>query len=254
MVGKKMGLVVFSLVLIAVLFIYLNFKRVNYELTEYEERLIRYFNEVALQSEYNDNPQRIIKWRKPMILYVHKDGVYKSQMQMIHQTINDINGLATDGFKIVLSEDISECNAFLYLCNKEKVAELNPDFYQSFEDGIVDDDFSGLAYVEFNWSNYNINKVLIYIDSEDPIDVQKSTILEEITQSIGLPNDPKTYSNSIFYEDKSEEDVIINRFSEMDSDIVRLLYHPKMKPGLNFKQVEKVIKRILKEESEKGYK
>lgn len=250
MVGKKMGLIIFMLTLLLVLLVYSNLIKVDYKPTAYEEELIKYFNEVALQSEYDDNPQRIIKWRKPMILFVSKDKAYKSQMEMIQKTVNDINELSTDGFKIELNEDISKCNAFLYLCNKEKVAQLAPDFYETFEDGIIDDDFSGLAYAEFNWSNYTINKVLIYIDSDDPIDVQKSTILEEITQSIGLPNDPKTYSNSIFYENKSEENIVVNEYSKMDSDIVRLLYHPKMKPGLNVRQTEKVIKSILKKESE----
>ena len=75
--------------------------------------------------------------------------------------------------------------------------------------------------------------------------MQESIILEEITQSLGLSFDSKKYTNSIFYEHKSRDNIHIKEFSNLDKDIIKLLYHPKVKAGLNEKEVKIVIKQIL---------
>jgi hypothetical protein len=202
-----------------------------------------------LQSEYDDNPKRVIKWKEPMLLHVIKKEESKLQMSVIKKTIAEINRLATDGFKIILTNNLSRSNAILYLCSKEQIAELNPYFYKMFTKDI-DYDITGLAYTEFDTKMYNIDKALIFINSEYSFDNQESTILEEITQSLGLAFDSKTYTNSIFYEEKFKQKVRVNKYSRLDRDIVRLLYHPKMKSGLDSIEVERVIKKILKSEKD----
>ena len=252
MFNKKPDLILtISFLVILFLGFYFNNKesKVNYIPSEYEEKLISYFNEVALKSEYGDNSHNVRKWKKPMTLFISKDKEYDDQMKSIQKTVNDINKLATDGFKIVLNNHISKCNAVLYLCDKERVFELDSIFYKELSDSI-DYEISGLASMEYNTEDYVINKTTIYINPEYSLGVQESAILEEITQSIGLPNDPITYSNSIFYKNKTEENNTFNEYTKIDVDVIRLLYHPKMKPGLNFKEAEKVIKRIFKTESE----
>lgn len=247
MLYKKMGIIIISSFVVVLLgiFFYNKLAKVDYIPTAYETELIDYFKEVALQSEFDEDINRVIKWKQPMLLCVVKDKTYKRQMDAIQKTIDGINELATDGFKIELTNEPKKSNSFIYLCSREYVAKLAPNFYKSFTDDI-DVDVSGFAYMEFNWNNYKINKSFIYIDPEDPIDIQESTILEEITQGVGLPNDPESYSNSIFYEHKSEENIVIKEYSQLDKDVIKLLYHPKMKPGLDSTQCEKVIKRILK--------
>ncbi|BFP41152.1 hypothetical protein FGF1_19970 [Flavobacteriaceae bacterium GF1] len=247
-----MGVAIFIICLIAFLIGLFTNKMfpIGYIPTLYESDMIECFKEVALKSEFDENIGRILKWGKPMILFVSKDGEYQKQTEAIQKTINKINELVTDGFRIELTEDVSRSNAILFLCEKRKVEKLAPDFYNSFTDAI-DIDVSGFVYVEFNWSDYDIRKAFVYINPKDPIDVQESTILEEITQSIGLPNDPESRTNTVFYRPKSEENNNIKEYSKMDSDIIRLLYHPKMKPGLNSSQCEKVIKKILQKEAKK---
>jgi hypothetical protein len=215
--------------------------------TIYEKELIDYFKEIALQSEYDYNPQKIIKWREPMILYVKKEKEFKPQMSFIKKTIDEINRLATDGFKIVLTNELSKSNAILYLCTKEKVADLDKQFYKLLTDDI-DYNFTGLAYSEFETRTHIIDKALIFVDTGYDLGIQKVTILEEITQSLGLAFDSKSYKNSVFYIDKSEESYKTKEYSTIDRDIIRLLYHPKMKPGFDSTEIDIVIKRILKSE------
>ncbi|WP_452598508.1 DUF2927 domain-containing protein [Pontimicrobium sp. MEBiC01747] len=232
-----------------VLFQCIRKEREEYTPTKYEEKLINYFKLIALQSEYDDNPQRIIKWEQPMVLYIIKDKEYKPQVSVIKKTISHINRLATDGFKIVLTNDYSISNSILFLCNKEHVKKLDEHFYEILSKDI-DYEVSGLAYSEFDMKTYVIKKSLIFIDSEYSFESQEATILEEITQSLGLAFDSEKYPNSIFYQKKYEQQNIIKEYSDLDKDIIRLLYHPIMKSGLDSIKVERVIKRILK--SEKG--
>ena len=70
--------------------------------------------------------------------------------------------------------------------------------------------------------------------------------MEELTQSIGLPADSKNKADSIFYEDQLIDNNIIKEYSQLDIDIIRLLYHAKMQSGLNSFQASNMFKRILK--------
>jgi hypothetical protein len=243
---KKVAFILTLLVIILVLFQYIGRTEEKYIPTKYEKELIEYFKEIALQSEYDDNPQKVIKWKEPMRLFVQKEDEFKPQMSTIDKTINKINRLATDGFKIVLTKDLSNSNSVLYLCKKEKVAELNPQFFKVINN--IDYDIAGYSYSEFVTETHIIDKAIIFISSEYSLDIQEATILEEITQSLGLAFDSDTYSNSIFYKNKSEQKVRVKKYSDLDKDILRILYHPKMKPGLDSIEIDRVIKRILKSE------
>src|SRR5690606_35806986 len=121
-------------------------------------------------------------------------------------------------------------------------AELNPYFYTMLNDDI-DYEISGLAYSEFSNKTFIIDKSLIFINSEEPIDIQESTIIEEITQSLGLAFDSERHPNSVFYKNKSGRETLVKEYSILDKDIVKLLYHPEMKPGANSIEAERIIKR-----------
>jgi hypothetical protein len=243
---KKLTLT-FLIITSICLFIYFNYIRISYEPSTYERELIEYFKEVTLKSEFDDNVNKIIKWRKPMRLYVviDNDKTYEKQMVFIQNAINNFNALTTDGFKIELTDNFEISNTYLYLCSREKIAKVNPKFYQQLTEGI-DKDLDGFGYMEFYWASYNIYRSTIYIDTNNSLVVQESTILEEITQSTGLPNDPESHKNSIFYEHKSEEGINIKEYSDLDKDVIKLLYHSRIKPGMGNIEVERAIKKILK--------
>jgi len=236
------------IVILLGLFFYLKKRDINYDPTPYEKEVMDYFKEIALQSEYRDNPEKVIKWKEPIFLYIMKEKEFKSQMSAIKRTINEINQLATDGFYIEITNNLSNSNTILYLCEKERVKELDQEFYEKING--IDYDVSGYVQGKLLTTTYEINKAKIFISTENAIDVQESAILEEITQSLGLAFDSKKYATSVFYEDKYKLEEETKQYSQLDKDIIRLLYHPKMKPGLDSIEVDRVIKRILKSEKD----
>jgi len=212
--------------------------------SKYESDLIDYFKEIALNTEYDDNPERVIKWKRPMSLFIYKAKECEEQMEIVRSTIDKLNDIVSDGFSIKLSDDINKSNAVLYLCKKERVRQLAPKFHELLDDGLLGD-YTGMTYVEYKLSNFVINRSLIFIDEEASIEEQKSAIVEELTQSIGLLNDSNKHSDSVFYE--NIDGVENMNYSEMDKDLIRFLYSEKMIPGFREKSAELVIKRILRD-------
>jgi len=244
-------LIVILIIVIAFLFYKFDLLKYNKEYipTEYEMKLIDYFKEIALKTEYDDNPEKVIKWRKVMSLYIYKEKEFEEQMVVIFNTISIINDISSDGFKIEVTQNPTKANAFLYLCKKEKVKVLAPKFYELLNDDMIDYNYTGLTYVEFKWTNFVITKALIFIDTEPSIEEQKLAIIEEVTQSIGLLNDSDKYPDSIFYENDSIKNSGNYQYSKMDLALISFLYNPKMKPGFNDRTAELVIKKILKDEN-----
>ncbi len=250
---KKVWVILFIIILIVSLAIW--FYKSNlfkpekeYIPTEHEIKLIDYFNEIALKSEYFDNPEKVTKWRKTMSLYIYKEADLNEQMKTINNTIKNINSISSDGFKIEITQDYKKANAFIYLCNKEKVKGIAPKFYKLLKESI-NYEYSGFSYVEFKWTNFVITKALMFIDIESSVEEQKLAIIEEVTQSIGLLNDSDKYPDSVFYETDTIDSSGNYEYSKMDIALINFLYNPKMRPGYNKKTAEIVIKKILRDEN-----
>lgn len=221
-------------------FLYNKYSKVDYNPSAYEAELISYFKEVALKTEYGNNPKRILKWDKPMRIFI--EGANKRQLKAINKAINQINPLILSDFKIKIVNDQKVCNTILYICSEDYLKENNPFFYTQFS--LVDFVPDGYAFID--WRNYTLYKAYIYINPINSVEVHESTILEEITQCIGLPNDSMKYPYSIFYEEKSEFDINPTEFLDIDKDVIQLLYHPRIKAGMNTSQAEKEILKIFK--------
>lgn len=245
---KTLSKIFIGIVIPLGLFFYLKKRDIEYDPTPYEKEVMDYFKEIALQSEYTDNPEKVVKWKKPIFLYIIKEKEFKPQMSAIKRTINEINQLVTDGFKIEITDNLTNSNIILYLCEKERVEELDQEFYEILNG--FDYDVAGFVQGEVLTTTYEINKSKIFVSTENTIDIQESAILEEITQSLGLAFDSKKYANSVFYEDKYQLELETKQYSQLDKDIIRLLYHPKMKSGFDSSEVDRVIKRILKSEKD----
>lgn len=219
-------------------------------LTSYEEKLLSYFKEVALNSEFGKSPRRVVRWNSKMILYISKDKEYLSQVRKIHEVVQNINSIVSESnFRIEITNNKSKSNSIIFLGDKKSMEKEYPSFFEG-----VNMDLIGLVDIEFDNNNLSITSSKIFIDTEQSLNVQLSTILEELTQSIGLPADSKTYPNSIFYEDQIIDGKMNTDYSILDIDIIKLLYHPLMKSGLNTFQVTNVFRRILKIESIEYFK
>lgn len=236
-----MLLIGITIFLILCILIYRSLKKVDYTFSEYESELFSYFTKIALKAEYGYHPNRIIKWKKPMKLFVFLDEENEAYLKIVEEVVRDINELVSDGFKISLTDYSVNADAIIHVVNKDRMMKMD----KCFMDGI-NEDFSGLAEVFFSVSNsYLINKAKIFVDIDEPFERHRAIILEELTQALGLLNDTFDYGDSVFFQNKTSENPVED-YSLIDKDIIQLLYHPKIKPGYNVRQIERVFKRLLK--------
>lgn len=256
MIRKKNSSVVIVALLVLIFtlsyFFYKKSTHLDYSYSQYEKELLDHFKEIALKTEFGDNKGRIVKWEKAMylcpLLYGEsiKLGQCKEQLQTLRKIIHDINNLVNDNFKIILTEDINKSNAIISFTSLEKMNQIDPNFFVGVEEKVA-----GLT--KGYWKNYSLYKVEVFIDINESLEVQKSAITEEICQSIGLSNDTKKYSNSIFYQNKSSDGIFISELSSLDKDIIQLLYNPSIKAGMDAKQAESEMEKVLKEGDLKLY-
>ena len=82
----------------------------------------------------------------------------------------------------------------------------------------------------------------MYVDIERAdLPAQKHLLREELTQSLGLARDSSWYLESIF----QSEWTTTNSYSDIDKELIRLLYHPRMRQGLDAERVDGVLTDIL---------
>ena len=78
--------------------------------------------------------------------------------------------------------------------------------------------------------DYSIERSLILIDSTAPNDRRRQAIRRELTRVIGLLDTSWWYPDSVFYEGDSST----TRFADIDWAVIRLLYDPRIKPGMTY--------------------
>jgi hypothetical protein len=203
-------------------------------LSAYENSLIAYFKEIALGFEFGNASELTRKWPSKMKVFVGGDTnpVLLNELEKIK---NEINTLATDGFSIEIVTDSLQSNYYVFFGSGEAYAKK-----YTYTQNLIATNF-GLFTLFFNGSNH-FTSGHMYVDIfRANATAQKHLLREEFTQSLGLAKDSPLYPESIFQADWTTT----TEYTQMDRDLIRLLYHPKMKAGLNKAQADIVLRKIL---------
>ena len=206
-------------------------------LTQYQIDVINYFKDIALGFEFGTASAITRKWKSPLKIFV--GGKNNPALNLELNRIKDeINNLAKDGFKISIVNDSIASNYYIFFGSGKEYAQIYPNL---------------VNYVENNWGLFNIywssDNVLNY--GHMYVDIQRANaqeqmhlLREELTQSLGLGKDSEKYPNSIFQSSWTQT----TEYLPIDRELIRLLYHPEMKIGLNDIAVEELLIEILQNE------
>jgi hypothetical protein len=153
----------------------------------------------------------------------------------LNKIIAEINTLANDGFKISVVSRKEDSNLTLFFGAKTAYAELFPKEAHLLKGA------SGLCTISWNGRNQIVTGH-IFVKNENISAVeQRHVIREELTQALGFGKDSPRYMESIFQSSFTTP----TEYSEIDKELIKLLYHPQMLPGFEGAEVENVIARIL---------
>ena len=180
-----------------------------------------YYKEIALYSEYgNSNPNGLIKkWQDDIRIYVNEFATEDdwSVLQGHVDAMNQISGIPHISFvqdAVLANMSIS----FITQSEMNKITEALKEI--------------SFGYTKIWWNQETcITRAQIYIVCDKQTTLERQhTILEELTQAMGLMNDSGRYSDSIFYVHYSAS---ILSLSEMDWDLLRIHYADAIKAGMN---------------------
>lgn len=202
------------------------------------------FIKIALEREYKETQHpKLIRWNKPIKLFFESDqgdaSLQKELLSVHAQHLAHITGLTIDFttspeqaniFVIFTSYDNMENKVRQYIGDPERIRK-------ALDEAICLGNFSRNG-------QYEITKGSIII----PVDYARrkarflDCIVEEITQLLGLPNDSNDVFPSVF------NDVSIDTYiSPLDYLLLKALYSPHLKPGMDVKQTKAAFPKVLAE-------
>ena len=191
--------------------------------------VILYFNEVSLDAEFSDGGDATLlqKWDIP-IYYVIIGNATDEDLKVLTGFADWLNTI--EGFPgIYEANEDQNPNLQIFFCTEnELIDHLGKNFY-GVDGGVTFWYMDNMIYREIICYRTDLNQQL-----------RNSVILEEIYNGLGPVQDSDLREDSLIYSGYSEPQSL----TAIDELILKLLYHPDMKCGMNAAACEEVIRRL----------
>ena len=193
------------------------------------EDVILYFNEVCLNAEYinSGDPSFLQRWNAPISYRIHGDPTTEDL-----ETIETFSAWLNVQFGfpgIYEAGDGEYANLQIHFCSQQTLVDLMGDNHWG-NDGAV----------TFWYQDDVIYDAIICIRTDLNQHLRNSVILEELYNGLGPIQDTELRPDSLIYADFSEP----QELTEIDELILKLLYHPDLKCGMNAEECEAVIRML----------
>lgn len=193
------------------------------------DEIILYFNEVCLDAEFvmGGDPSRLQKWVDPIIYQLNGDYT-QEDLDVLHRFAGWLNSI--EGFPGIYESANGEIpNLQIYFCTQQTMTEILGENFTNMDGGVT-----------FWYDNDEIYDATICYRTEIDQYLRNSVILEEIYNGLGPVQDTERRSDSIIYSGYSDP----QELTQVDEVILKLLYHPDMKCGMNAEECENIIRRL----------
>ena len=220
-----------------------------------------YLKEVAFGFEFGEATELIRKWDKDIYVKLHtvnNDGSSAahnaSDFAEVSAVVTELNSLI-DAIKINLitpdatnncvaethaAKNSGACHKTGYSYPKLNVYITTRSRWETIS-GLDSGSNFGQFSVNYSTSTHFISSGFCWIKADATEAERKSLIREEITQCLGLAKDSESYSDSIFYE-TSGDGGWNTSFSDLDKEIIQMLYDPRIESGMDMAQAERALK------------
>lgn len=194
-----------------------------------DQETLDYFFEIALTAEYNDpTPGHVQKWVKHPTYTVHGEPT-PEDLYTLSISINELNGLITPLKLQQASMFEDKGSVRIHFVPKERMSSI----LSIYVEGALG--FFG-TYAN---DRFELEGADILLATDNHQWSRDHLIREEVTQMLGLMNDSPKHRGSIFYENGGDHPAVTS-YTELDKRIIRLLYHPFIKPGMTKEDLLKI--------------
>ena len=191
------------------------------------DKMAYYFNDVCFSNEYDVHAkQTVVKWQDPIMLYI--DGVATmTDYEVLNNFLDFLNNI--EGFPGIMQiHDKTQANLVIHFLGLAQ-----------FRDEVPVQDAIGYASYNYNNATSTITDGDVFILTDTDQTERNSVILEEVYQILGPTKDTLVRKDSIIYQRGNVE-----KLSDVDKSIMRLLYCERITPGMTMTQSEEIIREI----------
>lgn len=200
------------------------------------DELVRYFDTVVFGAEIDGNMASgvVAKWDVPIRLHL-QGRVKQGHADSVRKHFSTLLGLT--GLKVEPRGPGKEYNFDIIFVRG--VAEMRSIRIEKVDQRLIETmaSYGGCYFLAMRKPPSRIVKSVVVVNIDQNYD---HCLLEEITQSLGLPNDSDMLRPSIF----SDSDKL-TQLSRTDRILVKTLYHPRMKAGLPRRQALAVARKVI---------
>jgi len=179
---------------------------------------LKYFNEVTLENELNDEIKEIPhKFKEDIRLFVHGD-YDQDMLKEVQTVIGDLNDIINP-IDIYFVNNRSQSNMIVYFGDYENFIK----HHSGIEPHRIIKNSDGFFLNNSNNKTGTIKSSIIFINlpnNQNVLDT-RDAIREEITQALGFYNDTWDYPNSCFYQGSNH----ILKYSDLDLKLINHLYN-----------------------------
>jgi len=201
------------------------------------KKLARNFVQVVFGRELEDSGQHLLKWQTPIRLKVWGVQLESEKEDLLHllSLLRDITGhdiqlseTKAVNFKVFIQPRFAMLRQFhLETNNRFRQAPLTNCF----------------GFVSVNREKRELTGASVFINRDSNSATIAACLTEEITQGLGLPNDTNLEVQSVFNDHN-----IFDNLTYHDAMLVRALYDPRIKTGMNTAELIPLLLSIMREQ------
>ena len=206
-------------------------------------RLVENFRRIAFFTYPNDErhvAKPLTKWQGPIGYAVIGTEADVAQVDGLMRRLAGLTGLVIErvgdedaNFVVLLLDEREQRAARYTFADTES---------RAFFDGFVAAIFDCGAIAEWSEDEPEITRALVYLHGDLGGLYRRLCFHEEISQSLGLFNDDATVRPSIFNDD--DEFALLTTHDEY---LLRILYDPRLRPGMTPEEAMPLVVRIVEE-------
>lgn len=181
----------------------------------------------AFNAEYGDNVGKIRRWAKPIKIFI-EGAATKEDLETIERFVELLN-LRVNGLpQVSFTKKKANANLRIIFAKLDELPVIEP--------GYVAGNWGFFRYWYDKGFRLTEARVLIATDVTTQ-EARNHLLLEEIVGSLGLTNDIDSHPDSIIYQPWTTT----QHLSELDWELLDLLYDARLKPGMSLKKVRNIL-------------
>lgn len=195
-----------------------------------DSKVQNFFCELVIQTEWLD-VKEVRKWADDIKIY--KSGEWPDYMTTEFNLIIDELSQLIQKPQIMVVGSREEANSVIHLGTADEYLEIEP--------RAPNTEGSWSYYCFYHDKNKALTNVTMFVDMHNSPSyvVRRHLLREKLTQTLGLLGHSENYDDSIFYWKHSE----VTNYSEIDRLVIKLLYRPEIKTGMDKSDAKKIIRK-----------